>query len=45
MLYEVITDANVPAREEALKRIEKIRSENWLLFQQAEEADNARADG
>ncbi len=44
-IYGRVVDANVPAREEALKRIEKIRSENWLLFQQAEEADNARADG
>ncbi len=32
-VYERVVEANVPAKEEALKRIEKIKTENWLLFQ------------
>jgi TolA-binding protein len=32
-VYERIVQANVPAKDEALKRIEKIQNENWLLFQ------------
>ena len=29
----------VPAKDEALKRIEKIKNANWLLFQQAGEPE------
>ncbi len=36
-IYERVVAASVPAGDEAIKRIEKIRKENWLLFQQAEE--------
>ena len=32
-IYERVIEANVPAKDEALKRIEKIKTENWLLFQ------------
>ncbi|MEE9368231.1 MAG: tetratricopeptide repeat protein [Pontiella sp.] len=38
-VYERVVEANVPAQDEALKRIEKIKSENWLLFQQPEETE------
>ena len=34
-VYDRVVEANVPAAEEALKRIKKIKSENWLLFEQA----------
>ncbi len=36
-IYERVIEANVPAKDEAAKRIEKIKQDNWLLFQQAEE--------
>ncbi len=36
-VYERVVEADVPASEEAAKRIEKIKQDNWLLFQQAEE--------
>ncbi len=36
-VYERVIEANVPAKDEAAKRIEKIKQDNWLLFQQAEE--------
>jgi len=36
-IYRRVVEANVPASEEAAKRIEKIKKDNWLLFQQAEE--------
>jgi tetratricopeptide (TPR) repeat protein len=36
-VYERVAEVGVPAREEALKRIERIKNENWLLFQSAEE--------
>jgi tetratricopeptide (TPR) repeat protein len=39
-VYGRVIEANVPAQDEALKRIEKIKKDNWLLFQQAEEADH-----
>ena len=32
-VYERVVEAQVPARIEALKRIERIRAENWALFQ------------
>ncbi|MBN2683787.1 MAG: tetratricopeptide repeat protein [Pontiellaceae bacterium] len=38
-VYERVVEAQVPARIEALKRIERIKSENWLLFQQSEWVD------
>jgi TolA-binding protein len=44
-VYERVIEANVPAREEAAKRIDKIKKENWLLFQQTEEMDNVGTDG
>lgn len=36
-VYERVIEADVPSRDEAAKRIEKIKQDNWLLFQQAEE--------
>ncbi len=36
-IYERVIEANVPSKDEAIKRIEKIKKDNWLLFQQAEE--------
>jgi TolA-binding protein len=36
-VYERVIEANVPAKEEAANRIEKIKKDNWLLFEQAEE--------
>jgi len=36
-VYERVVEVGVPAKDEALKRIEKIKKDNWLLFQQAEE--------
>ena len=44
-VYERVIEANVPARDEAVKRIEKIKKDNWLLFQQTEEADHVGTDG
>ena len=44
-VYERVIEANVPAKEEAQKRIDKIKKENWLLFQQPEEIDHVRTDG
>ncbi|MDF7800524.1 tetratricopeptide repeat protein [Pontiellaceae bacterium B1224] len=40
-VYQRVIDANVPAQEEARKRIEKIKDDNWLLFQQSEETGDA----
>ena len=37
LVYERVLEAGVPAQDEALKRIKKIKTDNWLLFQQAEE--------
>lgn len=36
-VYERVIEADVPSKDEAAKRIEKIKKDNWLLFQQAEE--------
>ena len=36
-VYERVIEADVPARAEAADRIEKIKKDNWLLFEQAEE--------
>ena len=44
-VYERVIEAQVPAAEEALKRIEKIKNENWLLFQETKEADDVGTDG
>lgn len=43
-VYERVAEAGVPAREEALKRIERIKKENWLLFQTVEEMDHVGND-
>ncbi len=43
-VYERVVEANVPAQDEALKRIEKIKAENWLLFQSPEETGHAAAE-
>ncbi len=44
-VYKRVLEADVPARGDALKRIEKIKTANWLLFQQAEEKDHVGTDG
>jgi TolA-binding protein len=44
-IYERVVEAGVPASEEATKRIEKIKNDNWLLFEQAEEMSNVGIDG
>ncbi|MDF7826072.1 tetratricopeptide repeat protein [Pontiellaceae bacterium B12227] len=44
-VYERVIEANVPAKEEAQKRIDKIKKENWLLFQQPEETVHVGTDG
>jgi TolA-binding protein len=43
-IYGRVINAGVPARDEAQKRIERIKTENWLLFQQSEEMDNVGID-
>ncbi|WP_168433413.1 tetratricopeptide repeat protein [Pontiella sulfatireligans] len=37
-VYGRVLEANVPAQEEAAKRIEKIKKDNWLLFEESAEA-------
>ncbi|MEN7972294.1 MAG: tetratricopeptide repeat protein [Verrucomicrobiota bacterium] len=37
VVYDRVIEANVPAKDEAAKRIKKIKNDNWLLFEQAEE--------
>jgi TolA-binding protein len=44
-IYGRVIEGNVPAAEEAAKRIEKIKQENWLLFQQTEEVTHVGIDG
>lgn len=44
-VYERVIEANVAAKDEAGKRIEKIKNDNWLLFQQAEEKNHVGIDG
>ncbi|MCF7818486.1 MAG: tetratricopeptide repeat protein [Kiritimatiellales bacterium] len=44
-VYGRVIEANVPAKDEAGKRIEKIKNDNWLLFQQAEEKNHVGIDG
>ena len=39
-IYQRVIEANVPSKDEAKKRIEKIKQENWLLFQQKEGEKN-----
>ena len=36
-VYTRVIEANVPAKDEAQKRIEKIKKENWMLLQQSKE--------
>ena len=43
-IYDRVIAAGVPARDEAQKRVERIKTENWLLFQQSEETDNVGID-
>ena len=45
-----LRNAHIPpklsaAQDEARKRIEKIKNDNWLLFQQAEEMTHVGTDG
>ena len=44
-VYQRVIEAEVPARDEAAKRIERIKTDNWLLFEQAEEKDHVGIDG
>jgi TolA-binding protein len=44
-VYERVVEANVPAKDEALKRIKKIKDDNWLLFQESEEMTHVGTDG
>ena len=44
-IYSRVIEANVPAKDEAAKRIERIKKDNWLLFQQAEEMTHVGIDG
>ncbi len=38
-VYGRVIEADVPAMEEAANRIKKIKKDNWLLFEQAEEME------
>ena len=38
-VYERVVEAEVPAADEARKQVEKIRSANWLIFEQAQEEE------
>ena len=38
-VYGRVIKADVPAKDEAANRIEKIKKDNWLLFEQAEELE------
>ena len=44
-IYGRVIEANVPAKDEAASRIEKIKKENWLLIEQAEEMNHVGIDG
>jgi hypothetical protein len=44
-VYERVVEAAVPAQDLARERIDKIRNENWLLFEQAEERNHVGTDG
>jgi len=44
-IYERVIEANVPAGDEAGKRIERLKKDNWLLFQRTEETDHVGIDG
>ena len=44
-VYGRVIEAKVPAKDEAAKRIEKLKQDNWLLFQQAEEMTHVGIDG
>jgi TolA-binding protein len=43
-IYDRVINAVVPASDEAQKRIERIKTENWLLFQQSKEMGNVGID-
>ena len=43
-IYRRVVEAQVPAATEAAKRIEKIKKENWLLFEQAKEKNHVGTD-
>ncbi|RKX34140.1 MAG: hypothetical protein DRP64_20315, partial [Verrucomicrobia bacterium] len=38
-VYGRVIEADVPAKDEAANRIEKIKKDNWLLFEQAKERE------
>jgi len=38
-VYGRVIEADVPAKDEAANRIEKIKKDNWLLFEQAKEME------
>jgi len=44
-VYGRVVDAQVPAKEEAIRSIKSIREENWLLFQESKEMKNAGTNG
>ncbi|MEI6892504.1 MAG: tetratricopeptide repeat protein [Pontiella sp.] len=44
-VYERIIEAGVPGKDWAAEQIDKIKKENWLLFQQPEEMDHVGTDG
>ena len=44
-IYQRVIEANVPSKDEANKRIEKIKKEHWLLFQQKEGEKNVGTHG
>ncbi|HEY5621785.1 MAG TPA: tetratricopeptide repeat protein [Pontiella sp.] len=44
-IYERVVEANVPAGDEAVKRLERLKKDNWLLFQRTEETDHVGIDG
>jgi len=39
-IYDRVISTGVPAAAEAQKRVERIKTDNWLLFQQSEEMGN-----
>lgn len=44
-VYERVIEANVPAKEWAIEQIKRIKNDNWLLFQKAEESNDVGTDG
>ena len=43
-LYARVVESGVPAKAEALRRMERIKKDNWLLFRQAEETNHVESD-